>query len=103
MRSLTASLSLTPLCPAWDAMPGLPPAAPGSFVQAQLDMMGSPCAHLCPSAAGQDTTLTLMHCVMLAQAARQARNLTHPLLCLDAIQYGVEHGGYAGLEKVRMH
>ena len=44
-----------------------------------------------------------MHCVMLAQAARQARNLTHPLLCLDAIQYGVEHGGYAGLEKVRMH
>ncbi len=42
----------------------------------------------------------LIHCVMLMQAARQARNLTHPLLCLDAIQYGVEHGGYAGLEKV---
>ena len=38
----------------------------------------------------------------LSQAARQARNLTHPQLCLDAIQYGVEHGGYAGLEKVCM-
>lgn len=36
-----------------------------------------------------------------AQVAQQARNLTHPLLCLDAIQYGVEHGGAAGLDKVR--
>lgn len=36
-----------------------------------------------------------------AQAAKQARNLQHPLLCLDAIQYGVEHGGRAGLQKVR--
>ncbi|KAL4446209.1 hypothetical protein ABPG77_003016 [Micractinium sp. CCAP 211/92] len=34
-----------------------------------------------------------------SQAAKQARNLTHPLLCLDAIQYGVEHGGRAGLQK----
>lgn len=34
-----------------------------------------------------------------AQVARQARNLTHPLLCLDAIQYGIEHGGAAGLDK----
>ncbi len=46
-------------------------------------------------------TVMLMHVAMLMQAARQARNLTHPLLCLDAIQFGVEHGGYAGLEKVR--
>ena len=36
----------------------------------------------------------------LVQAAKQARNLTHPLLCLDAIQYGIEHGGRAGLKKV---
>ena len=35
------------------------------------------------------------------QAAQRARHLTHPQLCLDAIQYGVEHGGRAGLEKVR--
>ena len=35
-----------------------------------------------------------------AQVARQAPNLTHPLLCLDAIQYGIEHGGAAGLKKV---
>lgn len=40
-------------------------------------------------------------CPSLVQAAKQARNLTHPLLCLDAIQYGVEHGGRAGLQKVR--
>ena len=25
----------------------------------------------------------------------------HPQLCLDAIQFGVEHGGYAGLQKAR--
>ena len=37
----------------------------------------------------------------IAQAAKQARNLTHPQLCLDAIQFGVEHGGYAGLQKAR--
>lgn len=36
-----------------------------------------------------------------AQAARQARHLTHPGLCLDAIQFGIEHGGRAGLLKVR--
>lgn len=35
-----------------------------------------------------------------AQVARQARNLTHPLLCLDAIQAGIEAGGIAGLAKV---
>ncbi len=43
----------------------------------------------------------LLICPSLVQAAKQARNLTHPLLCLDAIQYGVEHGGRAGLQKVR--
>ena len=37
-----------------------------------------------------------------AQAARQARNLTHPQLCLDAIQCGVENGGFAGLDKVSL-
>jgi hypothetical protein len=36
-----------------------------------------------------------------AQAAKQAPNLTHPQLCLDAIQAGIEHGGVAGLAKVR--
>ena len=35
------------------------------------------------------------------QASKQARHLTHPQLCLDAIQFGVEHGGRAGLSKVR--
>ena len=36
-----------------------------------------------------------------AQAEKRAAHLTHPLLCLDAIQAGVEHGGLAGLQKVR--
>jgi enoyl-CoA hydratase/3-hydroxyacyl-CoA dehydrogenase len=36
-----------------------------------------------------------------AQTAKRARHLTHPLLCLDAIQTGVEQGGLAGLKKVR--
>lgn len=34
-----------------------------------------------------------------AQAARQAPGLRHPQLCLDAIQYGVQNGGLAGLKK----
>jgi enoyl-CoA hydratase/3-hydroxyacyl-CoA dehydrogenase len=34
-----------------------------------------------------------------AQAAKRAPGLQHPQLCLDAIQYGVEHGGLAGLKK----
>lgn len=34
-----------------------------------------------------------------AQTARRAPGLRHPLLCLDAMQYGVEHGGLAGLKK----
>ncbi|EFN52227.1 hypothetical protein CHLNCDRAFT_59763 [Chlorella variabilis] len=34
-----------------------------------------------------------------SQAAKRARHLMHPLLCLDAIQYGIEHGGRAGLQK----
>ncbi|KAI3432440.1 hypothetical protein D9Q98_003993 [Chlorella vulgaris] len=33
------------------------------------------------------------------QTVKRARHLTHPLLCLDAIQYGIEHGGRAGLQK----
>lgn len=33
-------------------------------------------------------------------AAKQAAHLTHPQLCLDAIQAGVERGGLAGLAKV---
>ena len=36
-----------------------------------------------------------------AQAAQRARHLQHPQFCLDAIRYGVEHGGLAGLKKVR--
>ncbi|CAI7825061.1 unnamed protein product, partial [Closterium sp. NIES-53] len=31
-----------------------------------------------------------------AQAVQTAPNLTHPLRCLDAMEYGVTHGGYAG-------
>lgn len=34
------------------------------------------------------------------QAAKQARGLAHPQLCLDAIQAGIEAGGHAGLQKV---
>jgi len=34
-----------------------------------------------------------------AEAAKRARHLQHPQLCLDAIQTGVEHGGLAGLKK----
>ena len=37
-----------------------------------------------------------------AQAAQRARHLQHPQFCLDAIRYGVEHGGLAGLKKVQM-
>lgn len=33
------------------------------------------------------------------QAAKRAPGLRHPQLCLDAIQYGLEHGGLAGLKK----
>ncbi|KAG7669001.1 hypothetical protein Ndes2526B_g00718 [Nannochloris sp. 'desiccata'] len=33
------------------------------------------------------------------QAAKRAPGLQHPQLCLEAIQYGVEHGGLAGLKK----
>jgi enoyl-CoA hydratase/3-hydroxyacyl-CoA dehydrogenase len=36
-----------------------------------------------------------------AESAKRARHLKHPQLCLDAIQTGVEHGGAAGLVKVR--
>ena len=36
-----------------------------------------------------------------AEAAKRAPGLQHPQLCLDAIQHGVEHGGHAGLVKVR--
>jgi enoyl-CoA hydratase/3-hydroxyacyl-CoA dehydrogenase len=35
-----------------------------------------------------------------AQAAKRARHLRHPQLCLDAIQEGVARGGAAGLKKV---
>lgn len=35
-----------------------------------------------------------------AEAAKRARHLQHPQLCLDAIQTGVSHGGLAGLKKV---
>jgi enoyl-CoA hydratase/3-hydroxyacyl-CoA dehydrogenase len=35
-----------------------------------------------------------------SQAMRQARNLSHPQLCLDAIEFGIRHGGRAGLKKV---
>lgn len=35
-----------------------------------------------------------------AQAEKRAAHLTHPLLCLDAIRAGVEHGGLKGLEAV---
>lgn len=45
-------------------------------------------------------TPLLPFCTRSLQASKQARHLTHPQLCLDAIQYGVEHGGRAGLVKV---
>jgi enoyl-CoA hydratase/3-hydroxyacyl-CoA dehydrogenase len=35
------------------------------------------------------------------QAAKQARGLAHPQLCLDAVQAGIERGGHAGLQTVR--
>lgn len=35
-----------------------------------------------------------------AEAGRRARGLAHPLLCLEAIEHGVAHGGAAGLKKV---
>eukprot|EP00195_Chlamydomonas_chlamydogama_P011374 CAMPEP_0202900968 /NCGR_PEP_ID=MMETSP1392-20130828/12462_1 /ASSEMBLY_ACC=CAM_ASM_000868 /TAXON_ID=225041 /ORGANISM="Chlamydomonas chlamydogama, Strain SAG 11-48b" /LENGTH=718 /DNA_ID=CAMNT_0049587441 /DNA_START=176 /DNA_END=2332 /DNA_ORIENTATION=+ len=34
-----------------------------------------------------------------AEAGKRARGLQHPLLCLDAIQAGVEYGGREGLKK----
>lgn len=37
--------------------------------------------------------------VARAQAQKRAAHLVHPLLCLDAIEHGVAHGGYAGLQK----
>lgn len=36
------------------------------------------------------------------QAAKQARGLAHPQLCLDAIAAGIASGGHAGLQKVRI-
>ena len=35
-----------------------------------------------------------------AETRKRAPHLTHPHLCLEAIKYGVEHGGLAGLRKV---
>lgn len=35
-----------------------------------------------------------------AQAAKKGAHLTHPQLCLDAIQWGVEFGGLKGIDKV---
>jgi enoyl-CoA hydratase/3-hydroxyacyl-CoA dehydrogenase len=37
-----------------------------------------------------------------AQVKRTAPNLTHPLLCLDAVEEGVVRGGYAGAQKVML-
>lgn len=37
-----------------------------------------------------------------AQVKRTAPNLTHPLLCLDAVEEGVIAGGYAGNLKVML-
>eukprot|EP00976_Prorocentrum_cordatum_P105555 1194281-Prorocentrum_minimum.AAC.1 len=34
------------------------------------------------------------------QVAKASPNLVHPLLCLDAIQFGLERGAMAGLAKV---
>ena len=36
-----------------------------------------------------------------SEAAKRAPGLQHPQLCIDAIQYGIENGGEAGLVKVR--
>lgn len=36
------------------------------------------------------------------QAAKQARGLAHPQLCLDAIAAGIASGGLAGLQKVQL-
>lgn len=35
-----------------------------------------------------------------AETKKRAPHLTHPHLCLEAIKYGIEHGGLAGLRKV---
>ena len=37
-----------------------------------------------------------------AETRKRAPHLTHPLLCLDAIRTGIEHGGRAGLRAVRV-
>ena len=37
-----------------------------------------------------------------AETAKRAPHLTHPLLCLDAVQCGIENSGLAGLKKVRL-
>jgi len=34
-----------------------------------------------------------------SETAKRARGLAHPLLCIEAIEYGVAHGGEAGLKK----
>lgn len=39
--------------------------------------------------------------VARARMRRRARHLLHPQLCLDAVLAGIEHGGQAGLAKVR--
>lgn len=36
-----------------------------------------------------------------AETKKRAPHLTHPHLCLEAIKYGLEHGGIAGLKKVQ--
>lgn len=38
-----------------------------------------------------------------AETRKRAPHLTHPHLCLEAIRFGVEHGGLAGLRKVQTH
>ena len=34
------------------------------------------------------------------QTSKKAPHLTHPHLCLEAIKYGIQNGGLAGLRKV---
>lgn len=38
--------------------------------------------------------------VARGEAAKRARGLAHPQLCIDAIEHGVMHGGEEGLKKV---
>lgn len=57
---------------------------------------GASLPHTCSSRS----SIMGAHTDVLIPSGKKAKGLLHPLLCLEAIEYGVANGGRAGLQKV---